>query len=145
MSATKPDVSRLQPTSHSLNVILKNTFFRDNILDKQEKIVCKVDYRLNIPVLIFKFSEPYYDFMEVLEYEIVAGLNQEWMGKENIAVKLILADSVITDQLTSREFIFSAYESDDLRKQLLLQKLLSHQQIEEMVASVYENANKLLQ
>ena len=144
MSATSQDVARLQPTSNSLNVILKNTFFKDSILDEGPKIHFRIDYAMNLPVVIFKFSEPYYDFVEVLKYETLAGLNYEWLNHSNIVIKLIMSDSTITDKLTIREFILDVSESNHLKEQLHLQKHLTTAQIKDMEDHVYGNLNNFL-
>ena len=144
MSSTSRDVARLQPTSNSLNVILKNTFFKDSILDEGSKIRFRIDYAMNLPVIIFKFSEPYYDFVEVLKYETLAGLNYEWLKQSKIVIKLVMSDSVVTDKLTTREFVLDVSGSDHLREQLHLQKHLTPAQIKEMEDLVYGNLNNFL-
>ena len=144
MSLTSRDVARLQPTSNSLNVILKNTFFKDSILDEGSKIHFRIDYAMNLPVIIFKFSEPYYDFLEVLKYETLAGLNYEWLNQSNIVIKLIMSDSTITDKLTTREFVLDVSESDHLKEQLRLQEHITPAQIKDMEDHVYGNLNNFL-
>jgi len=144
MSATSHDVARLQPTSNSLNVILKNTFFKDSILDAGLKIHFRIDYVINLPVIIFKFSEPYYDFLEVLKYETLAGSNYEWLNHSNIVIKLVISDSVVTDKLMTREFVLGVSESDHLKKQLHLQEHLTPAQVKDMEDHVYGNLNDFL-
>ena len=142
--STQPDITRLQPTLDSLNVILKNTHFRDGILDAVNKVQFSVDYALELPLLVFKFSEPYYDFLEILKFENFAGINQEWLEKEQILIKLISSDVSIADKLTTREFLLSIDESVHLRNHMHIQKQLSQTQIREREDDIYLNYNQFL-
>jgi len=142
--STQPDITRLQPTPDSLNVILKNTHFRDGILDAVNKVQLSVDYALELPLLVFKFSEPYYDFLEILKFENFAGINQEWLEKEQILIKLISSDVSIADKLTTREFLLSIDASVHLRNHMHIQKQLSQTQIREREDDIYLNYNQFL-
>jgi len=142
--STQPDITRLQPTPDSLNVILKNTHFRDGILDAVNKVQLSVDYALELPLLVFKFSEPYYDFLEILKFENFAGINQEWLEKEQILIKLISSDVSIADKLTTREFLLSIDASVHLRNHMHIQKQLSQTQIREREDDIYLNYNEFL-
>jgi hypothetical protein len=139
-----PDVARLQPMPDSLNVILKNTYFKDGILESGSLIKIRVDYVMDIPLLVFKFQEPYYDFLQILKNEKSILSNQEWLNKDQISIKLVISDPVITDRLTYREFILSVAESSRLKEQLDLQQHIPGEQIGEIENYVHSRKEKFL-
>ena len=107
MAISLQDVARLQPASDALNIILKNTHFKDDILAEKAKIQLRIDYSMTIPILVFTFSEPFYDLWEVVKLETLTTSNEEWLNKSNIIIKLIMSETVITDRISTREFILS--------------------------------------
>jgi hypothetical protein len=140
MSFAVPDIARLQHTTKSLNVILKNTHFKDDILTNGSKIKLRIDFSTKLPVLVFRFDEPYFDFVQVIVPQTV----HEWLYKYPIVIKLVLADSVITDQLSSSSFIIHLEEGDRLREATTAVKLLTPIEIQEVENYVSLNVNKLL-
>ena len=144
MQSSPEDVVRLQPTSDSLNVILKNTNFRDNMLAVNSKIQLRIDYTANIPVLIFKFQEHFYDFLTVLNHALLSGSNQQWLNKNPVVIRLVLSDSVITDRLSIRSFLLDPLESDELRAHLKALEKSQLSRILEMEEYIYGNVNTYL-
>lgn len=139
-----PDVTRLQPTPNSLNIILKNTHFKDEILATGSKIHFRIAYSTNIPVLIFKFPEPYYDFLQVLSPAQMTGSNQEWLNKSPVLINLVISNTVIADCLSTRAFSLDFAESENLKAILNAQKDLPLSQIRGMEEYVYANGNIFL-
>lgn len=138
------DFVRLQATDDSLNVILKNTHFRDGLLTDNSHIRFKIEYEASLPVLILKFKEPIYDFFEILEYRLLTSPHKNWLNNDHIVFQLILADTVITDQLNSRFFQLSLDESEYFRNQLLRQRNIQNAELEERKMEVYSKFNFLL-
>ena len=142
MQAAQPDVARLQPTSDSLNVILKNTHFEDDILAIGSKIRFDIDYTKQLPVLTFKFPEPYYDFALVLSLKLFSASNPEWLSKNLVVIKLVISDPVITDKLSTLSFSLDPLESKNLRAKLNAQKEIPLSRILKMEEEIYLSLNK---
>jgi len=117
-----PDRTRLMPTANSINIILKNTHFPDDALQNTHGIKLKVRNISGIPVLIFRFANSSYDFPEPLNYYRLKNSENGWLDKDEIVVKLQLADAVISDQMYEREFTLSASESEAIRSSFEQQK-----------------------
>ncbi|TDE17160.1 hypothetical protein [Dyadobacter psychrotolerans] len=139
-----PDFARLQPTSDSLNIILKNTNFPDNILDEAAKINLEIKYYSGLTLLFLKFSQPYHDFFEILTYQGFRGSQMDWLDKNPVIIKLVMSDTVITDKLTTREFELDTDESIVLRTNLIAQKSLTQEQIKYAEEYIYSNLDKFL-
>ena len=139
MAISLQDVARLQPASDALNIILKNTHFKDDILAEKAKIHLRIDYSMTIPILVFTFSEPFYDFWEVVKLETLTTSNEEWLNKSNIIIKLIMSETVITDRLSTREFILSESETNTLREEMIKQKSFSAFELETIEAKILSN------
>ncbi len=144
MHATPPDVARLQPAPDALHVILKNTHFKDDILATDSKIHFRMDHSAPLPVLVFRFGEPYYDFLQILTPGILAQANLEWLTKNPVIVKLILSDTVVTDRLSTRSFALDPVESERLRANLRVLQTLPSSLISESEAYIYAHASKFL-
>jgi|GEM_PF-2556728 len=144
MQASPEDVVRLQPTSDSLNVILKNTHFKDDMLAVNSKIQLRIDYTSNIPILIFKFDQRFYDFLCVLNPKSLALSNQEWLNKNPVVIRLVLSDTVFADHLSIRIFPLDPTESKQLEVALSTQGALPLSRIREMEDDIYANINKYL-
>jgi len=142
--SSSPDIARLQPTSDSLNVILRNTHFPDHILEKDSDITIVVDFVMDLPVLVIKFPQPYYNFLEILGTQLLESETQEWVYKEKIVIKLVLSDTVFTDRLTTKRFTLEITESEKLRKQLFLLKQMEPEQVQDAKDHVYANLNRFL-
>ena len=139
MSINPQDVARLQPTSTSLNIILKNTHFKDDILAEKAQIQFRIDYSMPVPILIFRFSEPFYDFGEVLKLETLIAAYGEWLDKSNIIVKLVMSDTVVTDKISSREFVLSESESNILKAEMNKQRSMNVEEIQNIETSIYND------
>ena len=144
MQAALPDVARLQPTPDSLNVILRNTHFKDDILAAKSAIHFRIDHTTKIPVMVFKFPSPYYDFIQILSFPILTDTNLEWLNKNPAVIKLIMSDTVITDRLSTRLFFLTPDESEQLRDTLNELKTQSLFQIHELENHIYSNVNAFL-
>ncbi len=144
MQDARQDVARLQPTHDTLNIILKNTHFKDDILTADSQIQLRIDCTAGIPVLIFKFPEPYYDFLQIFNFTMLSGGNQEWLDKNPVIIKLVMSDTVITDRLSSLSFSLDPVESENLRISINEQKALSLSEFEKREKDVYSNVNKFL-
>jgi hypothetical protein len=143
MPSVSPDVSRLRPTSDSLNVILKNTHFRDDILSNNAAIKLRVDHSLKVPVLVFKFPESFYDFVQILGADFKQDKNLNWLNKKPIIIKLILSDPVVTDLLS--EFVFTIEEEGQILKdKLQALKLVDNEEIQTLENHIYNNVNQFL-
>jgi hypothetical protein len=130
MLAPQPDIVRLQPSLDSLKVILRNTHFRNDILEEPAKIALHIDHHHAIPVIVVRFAEPYYDFIAPLR--LPSSEKQAWFYCPVITIKLILSDSVISDQLSTRIFRLGIEESDVLRTSMEAQLSLSYLQLDEI-------------
>ncbi|CAG4999989.1 hypothetical protein DYBT9275_02361 [Dyadobacter sp. CECT 9275] len=143
MADIHPDITRLQPTSDSLNVLLKNTHFKDNLLDSGSKIGLQIKYHENLPILIFSFHERYYDFLEVIDHKILNG-SHAWLDNAHLTITLVLADPVITDQVSSRIFRLDVQESQRLRERLREQEGMESVALDRMTAYVRQHASVFL-
>ena len=124
MNHALSDVARLQPGDGALHVILKNSFFKDDILESSARIGMRIDYTYKIPVLVLKFQESYYDFLQIIKVTHPKK-GDNWLDKNPVVVTLIISDTVITDVLSTFSFKLEKSESDQLRLQLDLLTRLS--------------------
>ncbi len=131
------DIARLQPTPHALNVVLKNTHFRDGILSDPSKIKVQVIDAHALPILIVEFAEPYYDFIQVLTPTVLFGA--EWLDKTPVTIRLVISDTVITDTLTSASFYLNTEEVDSLKKQTENMQHLSPNEICQLEERIYSS------
>ena len=136
------DVARLQPTAVSLNVILKNTYFKDDILADGERIKLRIDYAAEMPFLVFKFPEPFYDFIQILSQQTITDL--DWVHKNPVVVKLVMPDSVITDHLSTHSFTVGPEESVRLISSLTNLKKISSSEIDSLENFINSNTSKYL-
>jgi hypothetical protein len=104
---------RVLPAPDALHVILKNTHFKKELLNESAEL--RFVYRGAEVIIVFHFPEPWYDFSETLTFHS----EMDWLHAEKIVVTLRIADSVIADELTTRDFILSVQESNALRTHLL--------------------------
>ncbi|GGN04611.1 hypothetical protein GCM10010967_44480 [Dyadobacter beijingensis] len=112
---------RIVPGHASLDMILKNTHFPDELLAPDAPIRCSLQWDGPTPVLVFAFKTPAYDFSEPLPAEQLAAAAQDLLNQPQIKVRLLLADSVIADQVAARNFVLSDADSTAIRKALLTQ------------------------
>jgi hypothetical protein len=98
-------------TPNALHIILKNTHFKNDLINDALKL--HIEYSFEAAILVFNFSEPYYGFSETLKYGSIEG--QDWLKADRIVISISIADSVIADQLTNKEFILDEQESAALR------------------------------
>lgn len=117
-----PDRTRLMPATNSVHIILKNTHFPDDLLQTDQEIKLKVMNISGIPVLIFRFANSSYDFPEPLTYYRLKNSENGWLEKDQIVIKLQLADTVISDYIHEKEFTLTASESEALRSNFEHQK-----------------------
>ena len=115
MSFYYSQFTRLIPSGNSLNIILKNTHFKDDLLDENRRIMLKVEYNDTDPILSVEFQESLYDFQEVLKSGDFLGDRGLWLKSDNLVIKLTLADSVISDKVSTRSFTLDAEESQKLK------------------------------
>ncbi|MGG7661847.1 hypothetical protein [Dyadobacter sp. BHUBP1] len=113
---------RVLPRPHTLDIILKNTHFPDGLLSETNQIQCHVEWTHGIPVLVFQFKSAVHDFGEPLVPAELRNSEQGWLDQQPIQVRLLLADNVITDQVTERTFLLAKNESNEIRKALELSK-----------------------
>lgn len=118
MSNSYAQFARLIPSNTSLNIILKNTHFKDDILDEKNEIILQIAYAERKPVLKVNFQEPFYDFKEILQAEDFKGERGQWLQSNNIVIQLMLADAVIGDSISTRIFTLGSEESQKLRSAL---------------------------
>ncbi|MCF2443781.1 hypothetical protein L0657_07420 [Dyadobacter sp. CY345] len=107
--------TRLIPSENSLNVILKNTHFKDDLLDEIKTVTVQIDFNHEAPIISVAFQEPFYDFEEILRKGDYSGDRGIWLKSDNLVIKLMLADSVFGDKISSRSFTFNAEESKKLK------------------------------
>lgn len=113
----RPGHIRVIPGAASLDIILKNTHFPDDLLRPGAPIECTVQWDGRIPVLIFSFTQaPASDFSEPLIPAELKNADRGWLQQPRILVRLLLADSVIADRVVAREFWLS--ETDEVRAAL---------------------------
>lgn len=136
-----PDVARLQPTPESLNIILKSTNFKEDVLASGEKIKFRLDYRTQIPVLVFRFPEPYYDFLQILTPDTISAKGEEWLNQNPVIITLMISDPVITDQLSTMSFIVGEDEVKNLKNSLNAMKLLSKTEVQELERIIAARTN----
>lgn len=98
---------RILPGASTLDIILKNTHFPDDLLIETAQIQCLVEWLDGIPVLGFQFKSPAYDFSEPLPIDDSKNTEQGWLHQPQITVRLLLADSIIADRMTERVFVLS--------------------------------------
>lgn len=137
------DIVRLQPTPNALKVILKNTHFRDGVLSDGGKIKFRVDFTHALPVLIFKFPEPFYDFIQILTAAVLAGTGAAWLDKYPAVITVVISDTIITDQLSSLNFQLRREESDHMKRHMALVADLLPNQVRELEETIYANRNLL--
>ena len=61
------------------------------------------------------------------------------MDKSNIIIKLIMTETVITDRISTREFILSESETNTLREEMIKQKSFSASELETIEAKILSN------
>lgn len=110
--------TRLIPSENSLKVILKNTHFKDDLLDEMKTVTVRIDFNHEAPVISFAFQEPFYDFQQILRKGDYSGDRGMWLKSDNLVIKLMLADSVFGDKITSRSFTLNVGESEKLKSVL---------------------------
>ena len=110
--------TRVIPTENSLNIILKNTHFKEDLLAEKQKISLHIDYSNPEPILSVAFQEPFYDFQEKLTSGDFLKERGVWLKSYNIMIRLILADSVIGDEVSTRTFVLNSEESSKLKAAL---------------------------
>lgn len=113
---------RVLPGTTTLDVILKNTHFPDGLLHETSQIQCRVECTDGIPVLVFQFQSAVHDFSEPLVPAELRDSERGWLDQQLIQVRLLLADNVITDQVTERAFFLAKNESVEIRKVFELSK-----------------------
>lgn len=107
---------RVLPRASTLDIILKNTHFPDGLLNETNQVQCRVEWRDGLPVLVFQFKSAVHDFSEPLVPAELRNSEQGWLDQRPIQLRLLLADNVITDQVTERTFFLSKNESDEIPK-----------------------------
>jgi len=110
---------RLIPTAHSLDIILKNTNFKDDLLDDNQQVTFKIDYTNENVMLSVSFKEPYYDFEVLLNKKDYPRERNLWLACSNIVIKLVLAQAVISDKATTRLLVLDFEESEKMRSVLM--------------------------
>lgn len=105
---------RVLPGTDTLDIILKNTHFPDDLLS--ENVECHLRWEEGTPVLVFQFNQAAYDFSEPLVPAELKGGERDWLQPRLIQTRLLLADNVVTDQVTARTFFLTMQESDEIRK-----------------------------
>lgn len=131
------DIARLQSTPNALNVVLKNTHFRDGILSDPSKIKVQVSDAHALPVLIVQFPEPYYDFIQVLNPIVLIGA--EWLDKTPVTITMVISDTVITDELTSVSFYLKTEEVNSLKKQMAAVQKLTPNEVRQLEDTIYSS------
>ena len=107
---------RMLPGAITLDIILKNTHFPDDLLAEAAPIQCIVEWKDGIAVLVFQFKSPFYDFSEPLLPAEFQNSERGWLQQQRINIRLLLADNVITDQVTERVSFLSENDSDQIRR-----------------------------
>lgn len=93
---------RVLPGTDTLDIILKNTHFPDDLLS--ENVECHLSWEEGTPVLVFQFKQAAYDFSEPLLASDLKNSERGWLQQPAITVRLLLADSVIADKISQRTF-----------------------------------------
>nr|WP_295923217.1 hypothetical protein [uncultured Dyadobacter sp.] len=106
---------RVLPTATTLDVILKNTHFPDDLLSETSPIQCRVEWQGKIPALVFHFKSPAYDFSEPLVPSELKNAERGWLQQPAITIRLLQADTVIADKVAERKFSISPQETNSLR------------------------------
>lgn len=107
---------RILPNATTLDIILKNTHFPDELMAPDAPIQCRIEWAENTPVLVFAFKLPSYDLREpLLPGEFQKG-DRGWLQQRSIRIRLLLADSVITDRIVERAFVLTGSESEEVQK-----------------------------
>ncbi len=104
---------RTLPGAHSLDLILKNTHFPDELLAPEAPLRCTLQWNGLVPTLVVSFHLPSYDFSEPLLHEELKNTTRGWLLQPTLKIRLLLADNVIADRVTERVFTLS--ESDSRR------------------------------
>lgn len=107
---------RVLPSANTLDIILKNTHFPDDLLSEASQVQCLVEWTDRIPVLVFQFKSTFYDFNEPLIPAELENSERGWLQQPSVTVRLLLSDNVVTDQLDERVFVLSRNESDKIKK-----------------------------
>lgn len=141
MQSFPTDAARLQPSSDSLNIILKNTHFSDDILSDSQKVKLYIDYRYPLAVAVLSFAAPFYDFILPLRLSSTNAATSSWLNQTCLAIKLVLADPVITDRLSTLTFRLDSVESEKLRVHIKAQENLSPVKLNEIENQIYADAN----
>lgn len=105
---------RVLPGTDTLDIILKNTHFPDDLLS--ENVECHLRWEEGTPVFVFQFKQAAYDFSEPLVPAELKGGERGWLQQPAITVRLLLADSVIADKISQRTCPISEHETDGIRK-----------------------------
>lgn len=105
---------RVLPGTDTLDIILKNTHFPDDLLS--ENVECHLSWEEGTPVLVFQFKQAAYDFSEPLLASDLKNSERGWLQQPAITARLLLADSVIADKISQRTFSISEHETDGIRK-----------------------------
>ncbi|MGV3602223.1 MAG: hypothetical protein ACO1N1_13510 [Dyadobacter fermentans] len=101
--------------ANSLDIILKNTQYPDDLLAPDAPVACRIEWTAEGPVLVFGFRLPSYDFSEPLNNREQGSARPGWLHQPQITVRLLLADNVIADRVTERIFVLSQQDSDRIR------------------------------
>ncbi|MET7257597.1 hypothetical protein [Dyadobacter fermentans] len=107
---------RVLTSANTLDIILKNTHFPDDLLSEASQVQCLVEWTDRIPVLVFQFKSTFYDFNEPLIPAELENSERGWLQQPSVTVRLLLSDNVVTDQLDERVFVLSRNESDKIKK-----------------------------
>lgn len=141
MTRPDTDVTRLTQSKDSLTIILKNTHFSDQILEDSSKVSLHIDYSYPIAVAVIRFTETYYDFIQPLRFSGTELSASIWLDQSIIAIKLVLSDSVITDQLSTVVFQLNPVDSLKLRGHVRVQNELTASHLNAVENQIYENMN----
>lgn len=98
---------RVLPGAVTLDIILKNTHFPDELLAPDAPILCSVECNAGIVVLVFQFKSPAYDFSEPMLSAEFQNSEPGWLQQERIRIRLLLANSIITDCITDTRVCFT--------------------------------------
>lgn len=141
MQQSLPDSARLQPTFDALNIILKNTHFSDHILKDAQKVKLRIDFRYPIATAVIRFGEAYFDFILPLRLSYTNTAITDWLNQTSPSIKLVLADPVITDQLSILPFTLDENEREKLRVNIKEQADLSPLRLGEIENQIYADVN----
>ena len=107
---------RVLPGAATLDIILKNTHFPDGLLD--EAIRFFVEWRDGVPVLVFQFKSASYDFSEPLIPAELKNGETGWLQHPIVSIRLLLADTVISDQVAEQRFTLANHEAGKIKSSL---------------------------